>query len=211
MKKLMDLENNKEAVKFLTLSRKGDKTAQKHLYCSLIDEARIIQRHYYYCARHVGLNLCDLDEEFIYCFLQLLEHYKEEKGSIIGFFKCLYFNRIRNVIKKAYGVTRRREILAIGSNEDSFDNENGLTIDSIDENKKRIDDDDLSRIILGSESNIITKEEKIVYDLYLRSYSFKEMSKIAKMKYGDCIKKFQSGKQKIASFLKTIPFEEELY
>ena len=209
MKKLMDLENNKEAVKFLVLSRKGNKTAQKHLYCSLIDESRIIQRHYYYCARHVGLNLSDLDEEFIYCFMQLLEHYNESKGSVIGFFRCLYFNRVRNVIKRAYGVTRRRETLAIGVSEDLFENENNLNFNYEDENKKRIDDEDLSRLILGPESNIITQDEKIIYDLYLRSYSFKDMSKIAKMKYGDCIKKFKSGKQKIALFLKTIPFEEE--
>ncbi len=203
-KNFVDLKNNEAVKDYVDLSRDGNKTAQKHLYYALSSTIKNIQYRFYYAAKKVGLNLKDLEEECMHCFMQLLENYEEEKGTVENFFKSLYFNRVRTVIRRQSSSTRMTEVLAIGLNGDFSDNEADFNCQKYDENKKAIDDVELSKIVLGAESKIISEKEKDVIHLYIQSYNFKEMSKIAKIKYGQCLRKFKTGKQKIEIYLKNI-------
>lgn len=207
----IDLKNNEVAKDYVELSFEGDKTAQRHLYDALVCAARSIQYKFYYSAKKVGLNLKDLEEECMHCFMQLLENYDEEKGTVEGYFKSMYFNRVRTAIRRQSSSTRMTEVLAIGANDDFSDNEADFSCSKHDENKKAIDDVELTKIVLGEDSKIINDKEKDVIHLYIQSYSFKEMSKLAKMKYGNCLRKFKSGKQKIEVYLKNIniDFDED--
>lgn len=203
------LQDNNIQKNYVEESRKGNKTAQRHLFDYLVYVGRTIQYRFYYSAKKVGLTLRDLDEEYSHSFMQLLKNYKEEKGSVENYFKFLYFNRLRTVVRRGASFTRTLEVLAIGLNNDLYDNESNITGINYDENKKTIDDIELSKIILGPDSKVIDEGEKVIFELYIQSYTFTEMSKLAKMKYGDCIKKFKSGKRKIRIYLKNINIEKD--
>lgn len=198
---LMDLSNDEVAKDYLRRSLCGEKSFQRILFDSLVGACKNVQYHFYYQAKKAGLNLRDLDEEYIYCFMQLLERYDETRGTVLSFYKYLYFNRLRTIIKKETGLTRVSEVRAIGKEEDYFENDTYLN-NMDDVNKTQIGESELSNIILGEKSNIVNNKEKMVYHYYLKSYSFKEISRDCNLKYRDCIKYFNSGKKKIKNYLK---------
>lgn len=208
---LIDLTNNEVAKSYLKKSLKGEKTAQRILYDSLAASAKKIQYSFYYRAKKAGLNLRDLDDEFISCYMQLLKNYDETKGSVLSFFKILYFNRLRTIIKKESGATRSRDVLAIGKDADYFESDCIEAEPQTRESKVLLNNDELANIILGEESKVISEYEKRIYRLYLDSYTIKEMSRMMKCDYNLCLKFFKSGRKKIEKFLRKINIESKSF
>ena len=207
----LNLKNNKVAIKYLIESRNGNKSSQRYLYDSLLNHTEKYMYRLWYRFKDVGLTIAEVREEFTYCFMQLLTEFDETIGVyLLQYFNCSLYKRIKAIHKRAKCVTRKRQAASNGKEDDYFNNDFYIAELDHDENKKRIDDKELTSIILGPTSKVLDDEEKYVFEFLTQSYSILEISKMSKMKYAKCLKKFKTGSSKIKHYLKKIKYEEAL-
>ena len=206
----INLKNNKVAIKYLVESRNGNKSSQRYLYDSLFAHTDRYMYRLWYRFRDVGLTIAEVREEFTYCFMQLLTEFDENIGVyVLQYFNCSLYKRVKAIHKRAKCVTRKRQAASNGKEDDYFSNDFYICELDHDENKKRIDDKELSSIILGPASKVLDDEEKYIFEFLTQSYSLLEISRISKMKYAKCLRKFKTGSSKIRHFLKKIKYDEE--
>ncbi len=205
----INLKNNKVAIKYLIESREGNKSSQRYLYEALKEYTKNYIYSLWYRHSGVGLTFQEVDEEFTYCYMQLLEKFDETLGIyLLRYFNALLYKRVKAIHKRAKCVTRRIQASSNGPTEDYFSNDYSIKEIDYDENKKRIDDSELSNIILGPTSKVLDDEEKYVFEFLTQSYSIREIAKISKLKYSQCLKKYKTGSSKIRHYLKRINLDE---
>lgn len=194
----LDIFNNEKSLEYLDAARTGNRAKEKELYIALKNSVKTIGYSFYGSAMKLGISLTDIDDLTAQAFIICFNKYDDKLGSLLSYYRIIYTNLIKELIRTNCRNTKRMEIGGLGENNDIFENE---TIpDESTQNKvvENINSTEIVNYVLDRKNcPELTNEEREIIFKFTNNYSFKEISEELHVRYNIVISNFKRGINKI--------------